>query len=259
MTSTEGADQRAPKRGVESVLEAPQQHRALEHLRDRDPVLRRIIDARPGFDPRAWMAELPPMDAFGALIFQVIGQQLSVPATRRILGRMQALFGGALPTPGELLAVTPETLRDTGLSGRKVSTLRALATEFGEDRLNDAKLEALSDREIEDLLTAIPGVGPWTVHGFLIIALDRDDVVLPGDLALRKAIQRCYGLGHLPSQAEVIQIAEAWRPHRSLATAYLFEAFEGPPETVAGAPLTLSPRSSRPLCDHELDEGARTP
>jgi len=186
------------------------------------------------------MTGLPPMDAFGALTYQVIGQQLSVQATRRIMGRVQDLFGGALPQPSELLAVTPEALRGTGLSGRKVSTLRALAAEFTEGGLNDERLDALSDQEIEDLLTTIPGVGPWTVHGFLIIALDRDDVVLPGDLALRKAIQRCYGLGHLPSQAEVIQIAEAWRPHRSLATAYLFEAFEGPSDTVLGAALAES-------------------
>jgi DNA-3-methyladenine glycosylase II len=142
-----------------------------------------------------------------------------------------------LPTPSELLALSTEVLRGTGLSGRKVSTLRALAAEFGEGGLNDEKLKELSDQEIQDLLTTIPGVGPWTVHGLLIIALDRDDVVLPGDLALRKAIQRCYGLDHLPSQAEVIQIAEAWRPHRSLATALLFEALEGSPETPSGDPV----------------------
>jgi DNA-3-methyladenine glycosylase II len=85
----------------------------------------------------------------------------------------------------------------------------------------------MSDAEVEVSLTAIPGVGPWTVHGFLIIALERDDVVLPGDLALRKAIQRSYGLDHLPSQEEVVHIAEPWAPFRTLASAYLFAtAFE---------------------------------
>jgi DNA-3-methyladenine glycosylase II len=73
-------------------------------------------------------------------------------------------------------------------------------------------------------LTAIPGIGPWTVQGALIIALQRQDVVLPGDLALRKAIQAAYQLDHLPSQQEVLAIAEKWRPHRSLATSYLFSA-----------------------------------
>jgi DNA-3-methyladenine glycosylase II len=73
-------------------------------------------------------------------------------------------------------------------------------------------------------LTAIPGGGPWTVQGFLIIALDRQDVVLPGDLALRKVIRRRYGMDHLLSQQEVLDLAELWRPYRSLATSYLFRA-----------------------------------
>jgi DNA-3-methyladenine glycosylase II len=73
-------------------------------------------------------------------------------------------------------------------------------------------------------LTAIPGIGPWTVQGALIIALQREDVVLPGDLALRKAIQAAYQLDHLPSPQEVLAVAEKWRPYRSLATSYLFSA-----------------------------------
>ena len=73
-------------------------------------------------------------------------------------------------------------------------------------------------------LTAIPGIGPWTVQGALLIALGREDVVLPGDLALRKAVQAVYRLDHRPTQQEVLDIAEKWRPYRSLATSYLFSA-----------------------------------
>ena len=72
---------------------------ARSYLRHADPVLARLIDDRPDFDPRAWLAQLPPMDLYGALLFQVTGQQLSVPATRRTLARIQALFGGRLPHP----------------------------------------------------------------------------------------------------------------------------------------------------------------
>ena len=72
------------------------------HLRQADPVLARLVDDRPDFDPRAWLAQLPPMDLYGALLFQVTGQQLSVSATRRTLARIQALFGGHLPAPAEL-------------------------------------------------------------------------------------------------------------------------------------------------------------
>ena len=199
-------------------------------LRNADPVLARLIDDRPDFDPRAWMAQLPPMDLYGALLFQVTGQQLSVQATRRILARIEALFGGHLPTPTELLAVDPGKLREAGLSWRKVSTLRDLAERLSDGRLNPDVLSSLPDEELMAELTAIPGIGPWTVQGALIIALQREDVVLPGDLALRKAVQAAYQLDHLPTQQEVLAIAEKWRPYRSLATSYLFSAaFEPAP------------------------------
>jgi DNA-3-methyladenine glycosylase II len=200
---------------------------ARSHLRNADPVLARLIDDRPDFDPRAWMALLPPMDLYGALLFQITGQQLSVPATRRTLARIEALFGGHLPTPTELLGVDPDRLREAGLSWRKVSTLRDLAERLTDGRLNPDVLSSLPDDELMAELTAIPGVGPWTVQGVLIIALQREDVVLPGDLALRKAIKAAYQLDHLPTQQEVLAIAEKWRPYRSLATSYLFSvAFE---------------------------------
>lgn len=206
------------------VPQTADRDQALDHLRRADPVLAPLIAAHSDFDPWAWRRELPPFDAFGALLFQVIGQQLSVAATRGILRRVQDLFGGKLPTPAELLAATPEDAHQTGLSRRKVATLRAVAEEFVAGRLSDEQLRHLSDEEIEARLTAIPGIGPWTVQGFLILALDRQDVVLPGDLALRKSIRRLYGMDHLPSQQEVLQLAEPWRPYRSLATSYLFQA-----------------------------------
>ncbi len=105
---------------------------ARSYLRHADPVLARLIDDRPDFDPRAWMTELPPMDLYGALLFQVTGQQLSVPATRRTLARIQALFGGHLPAPAELLAVDPGQLRQAGLSWRKIGTLRDLAARLSD-------------------------------------------------------------------------------------------------------------------------------
>ena len=197
---------------------------ARSYLRDADPVLARLIDDRPDFDPRAWISQLPPMDLFGALLFQVTGQQLSVAATRRTVARIQAMFGGRLPAPADLLGVEPDQLRAAGLSWRKVSTLRDLAGRMSDGRLNPDVLSRLPDEELMTELTAIPGIGPWTVQGALIVALQREDVVLPGDLALRKAIQAAYQLDHLPVQQEVLAIAEKWRPYRSLATSYLFSA-----------------------------------
>jgi len=201
--------------------------KAIDHLRRSDPVLRRLIDSRPGFDPRAWMAELPHLDSFGAILFQVAGQQLSLQSTRSIIRKVMVLFGGRLPSPDEFLSTAPKSILGAGFSRRKVTTLREVASQFSQSRLNERMLRSLSDEEVEARLTSIPGIGPWTVQGFLIIALDRPDVILPGDLALRKVIGRVYDLPRLPSQAEVLRIAEPWRPYRSLATSYLFqEAFD---------------------------------
>ena len=206
---------------------------ARTYLSDADPVLARLIGDRPEFDPRAWIAQLPAMDLYGALLFQVTGQQLSVPATRRTLARIQDLFGGHLPAPAELLAVDPGQLRAAGLSWRKISTLRDLAGRLTDGRLDLDVLGRLPDDELLAELTAISGIGPWTVQGAMLIALQREDVVLPGDLALRKAVRAAYQLDHLPAQEEVLAIAEKWRPYRSLATSYLFssafEPAEAPP------------------------------
>ena len=198
--------------------------KARRHLRQADPVLARLIAARPDFDPRRWMTELPLMDLFGALLFQVVAQQLSVAATRQILERIEARFGGRLPSAADVLGTDPARFRDAGLSWRKISTLRELAERLSDGRLDPAALAAMPDDELIAVLTEISGIGPWTAQGALIIGLGREDVVLPGDLALRKAVRTVYRLDHLPAEEEVLAIAEKWRPYRSLATAYLFSA-----------------------------------
>jgi len=195
---------------------------AREYLRNADPVLARVIDEHPDFRPRAWIDELPGLDAFGTLILQVAGQRLSVRATRTILSRLTERFGGHLPSPAELLAADPQVLRASGLSTRKGATLRALAQRFVDGRLSDDALAQMTDEEIEAALTEVSGIGPWTAHGFLIFALDRPDVLLSGDLALRHAVQRLYELDHLPTAHEMDEVAQSWRPYRSLAVSYLF-------------------------------------
>jgi DNA-3-methyladenine glycosylase II len=210
-----------------------QVRRAQEHLRRADPVIGHLIDLRPDFDPYAWLTDLPPMTLFGSLLFQITGQQLSVAATRRTIERIRALFAGQLPAPEELLTVEPAELRAAGLSWRKVETIRDLAERFADGRLDADSLAHMTDDDFIRELTLVPGIGPWTAQGALLVALRREDVVLPGDLALRKAIRRAYRLDHLPTQDEVLQIAEPWRPYRSLATSYLFagalEPVEEPP------------------------------
>ena len=113
-------------------------------------------------------------------------------------------------------------LRAAGLSARKGATLRALAERFADGRLSDAALERMTDKQVEAVLTEVPGIGPWSAHGFLLVALNRPDVFLTGDIALRRAIQRVYGIDHVPSEAELIEMSDRWRPYRSLAVSYLF-------------------------------------
>jgi DNA-3-methyladenine glycosylase II len=215
MTDTEYPRPKTANRSVK-VREAQ------KHLRKADPVIGRFIERRPDFDPHAWLDDLPTMDLYGALLFQIAGQQLSVAATRRIMERVRTIFGGHLPSPKEVMAVAPDELRAAGFSWRKVNTIRDLAERFLDGRLDMDRLSTLSDDEFIAVLTAVPGIGPWTAQGALLVALRREDVVLPGDLALRKAIRTAYDLDHLPSQDEVLELAEKWRPFRSLATSYLF-------------------------------------
>ena len=207
-------------------------HDGREFLRQTDPVLARLIDARPDFRPRAWMDELPPLDAFGTLVFQVAGQQLSVASTRAIISRLQQRFEGHMPSAAELLAADPKVLRESGFSVRKGDTLRALAQRFVDGRLSEEAFSGMTDDEVEAVLTEVPGIGPWTARGFLLVDLDRPDVFLSGDLALRHTIQHQYRFDHLPTDDELIKLSDRWRPYRSLAVSYLFaSAYGGQPPT----------------------------
>jgi DNA-3-methyladenine glycosylase II len=199
---------------------------ALERLRNADPVMARLID-RFG-DPDGVLARRGPRpgDAYGALVRSIVGQQLSAAAARTIFERLLALFGGRTPTPRELLGTDPEELRRVGMSRSKVAFLRDLAehVEDGELRLDD--LAELPDEEVSEQLTAIKGLGPWTVHMFLIFHLGRPDVLPVGDLGIRRAVQAEYGLEELPAPGELERIADAWRPHRSLACLYLWRSLD---------------------------------
>jgi DNA-3-methyladenine glycosylase II len=193
-------------------------------LREADPVLARVIDEHPAFDPNAWMQRLPALDLFGALVFQVIGQQISVAAATAIFGRLVERCGGRAPDPKGVAALDPETLREVGLSSQKANTVLDLARRFEDRRLSEAELRNLPDEEAIRQLTAVKGVGPWTAKGALLIALRRPDLIRTDDVALRHAIQVQYGMDHLPDPNEVAALAQRWRPYRSLASSLLLAA-----------------------------------
>ncbi|MEA2207715.1 MAG: DNA-3-methyladenine glycosylase [Solirubrobacteraceae bacterium] len=203
--------------------------RATEHLRESDPVLAGVIDAV-GKLPSSRVGRPDRHDHYGALVRSIVGQQLSVLAARAIYGRLTERFGGRAPTPQEILAQEPEELRTAvGLSRAKVGFLRSLAEHVLSGELELARLDELPDAEVIAELVAVKGLGEWTSHMFLMFQLERPDVLAVGDLGIRRAIERAYGLDALPQAAEIEALAEPWRPYRTLACRYLWRSLQNEP------------------------------
>jgi DNA-3-methyladenine glycosylase II len=183
-------------------------------------------------DPERVLARRGPRpgDAYGTLVRSIVGQQLSTKAARTIFERLVELFGGHTPTPRGLLDTDPEELRRVGMSRAKVAFLRDLAEHVEDRELSLDRLAELPDEDVLEQLTAIKGLGPWSVHMFLIFHLGRPDVLPVGDLGIRRAVQIAYGLSELPAAGELERIAEAWRPHRSLACLYLWRSLDSTPQ-----------------------------
>jgi DNA-3-methyladenine glycosylase II len=169
-------------------------------------------------------------DHYGALVRTITGQQLSVLAARAIYGRLTARFGDRPPTPQEILDDDPEELRAAaGLSRAKVSYLRSLAEHVLSGELELERLDELSDEDAIAELVAVKGLGLWSAHMFLMFQLDRPDVLPVGDLGIRRAIERAYGLEGLPDAAAMEAIAAPWRPYRTLACRYLWRSLDNEP------------------------------
>lgn len=174
-------------------------------------------------------SEERPNDAYGALLRAIVGQQLSTKAARTIYLRVLDLFGGTTPSPEQLLEASEADLRGAGLSGRKVEYVRDLAAHIIGGELEVDRLDRLSDEEVIAELVAVRGLGQWTAEMFLLFHLERPDILSGGDLGIRKAVQIEYELAEMPAPAQVLEIGEAWRPHRSLASLYLWESLAAVP------------------------------
>jgi DNA-3-methyladenine glycosylase II len=170
-----------------------------------------------------------PAEPYGALVRSIVGQQLSTKAASTIYERLIAQFGGRTPTPAELLAADPEEVRSAGLSRPKVAYLRSLAEHVESGELELAKLTELPDEEVSAQLTAVKGLGQWTADMFLIFHLGRPDILPVGDLGVRRAVERAYGLPEMPDAAQLTEIGEPWRPNRSLASLYLWRSLDNEP------------------------------
>jgi DNA-3-methyladenine glycosylase II len=169
-------------------------------------------------------------DHYGALVRAIVGQQLSVAAARAIYGRLTDRFDGKPPTPQQILEDEPEELRAAaGLSRAKVSFLRSLAEHVLSGELELERLDELDDDAAISELVAVKGLGTWTAHMFLMFHLERADVLPVGDLGIRRAIERAYGLDELPEASAMEEIAQPWRPYRTLACRYLWRSLANEP------------------------------
>jgi len=200
---------------------------ARKRLAASDPAMAALIERIGPLDVKTRLrrrSEERPADAYGALLRAIVGQQLSTKAARTIYGRVCELFGGSTPSPEQLLEAGEEDLRAAGLSGRKVEYIRDLAVHVLSGELELDRLDRLSDQEVIEEIVAVRGLGQWTAEMFLLFHLERPDVLSGGDLGIRKAIQVEYGLEAMPTPQRVLEIGEPWRPHRSLASLYLWES-----------------------------------
>lgn len=196
---------------------------AVRHLKAADPVLANIID-RVG--PCRW--ELRPAESiFEALLQAIIYQQLNSKAASNIHGRVLALLPGGAADPAALLALGDDALRGAGLSRAKLAAIRDLAMKAAGGALPSVEeAQALTDDELVARLTAVRGIGPWTVHMLLIFRLGRPDVLPTGDFAIRKAFQIAWRKRKEPKPEALAKHARAWRPWRSVASWYLWRSLE---------------------------------
>jgi DNA-3-methyladenine glycosylase II len=204
----------------------------LAHLRAADPVLARLIGRLDDegisivLDPSRG-GRYPVVEPFGALARTILGQQVSVGAARSMRARLEARFGGRLPTPEEVIADDPDELRAAaGLSRAKERFIRELAQLVASGEVDLDELTELDDDNVLTRLCAIKGIGPWTAHVFLMFQLRRPDVLAPGDLAIRRAVKIAYGLEAPPTPDELVAMAEPWRPYRSTASRLLWKSLD---------------------------------
>lgn len=185
--------------------------RAQKHLAEKDSILAHLI-IRFGDCPLSGRSSNP----YGTLVRSVISQQLSSQAADAIEQRLLVLVGDWIPA--RVLNIPADLLRSAGLSSKKTSCIREIASRAVEGRLHFDNLATLTDERVTELLTEISGIGRWTAEMFLIFGLGRPDILALADAGLKRAVRKLYGEGTLLETA-----GEQWRPFRSVASWYLWK------------------------------------
>jgi DNA-3-methyladenine glycosylase II len=203
------------------------QQQAKEHLINSDVLLATIINEVGNLDLSRRL-ELNAQNHFGTLVFGIVGQRNAERVTVNILQTMRVKYGKESPT-AEQIIVTPKTeLEQIVNSYKKADYLISLAENVLGGTLNLEKIEEKTDDEIITSLTAVKGIGKWTAEQFLFWHLERPDILGIGDPAIKKAVMRLYNLPELPTEEQLIKIAEPWRPYRTMACHYLLRSKFGP-------------------------------
>ncbi|WP_066042116.1 DNA-3-methyladenine glycosylase family protein [Herbiconiux solani] len=160
---------------------------------------------------------------FAGMVMHILAQQIATRVALVLYDRLVAATGGT-PTPESLLRLDVDQLKAIGTSHSKATYLRALAEAVASGGLDIERLDAVGDAEVEDSLTAITGIGPWSAEMFLIHQLHRADILPAGDLGIRTAVQRLDSLTAVPSIEEVRRRGAAWSPYRTYAAALLWRS-----------------------------------
>jgi DNA-3-methyladenine glycosylase II len=196
--------------------------RARRVLMRRDPILGGVIK-RHG---PCTIADTPHLDHFTAICRVIVGQQLSTKAAATIFKRFVDLLPERLVTPSAVIALTPEQLREVGLSRQKMSYLVDLGNRVMARETPLHVLDTMTDEQVIETLTGLKGLGRWSADMFLMFRLHRPDVLPVGDLGIVRAMERLYGLRKPPGPERMEKIAEAWKPYRSIACWYLWRSLE---------------------------------
>ncbi len=163
---------------------------------------------------------------FEMLISAVISQQLSGAASTTIFNRLIESAGGKTNLEKRLSNLSIDDIRSCGVSTTKAKSILQIAELVISKQLDLESLSNTDDEDVYRILTAITGVGPWTVQMFLMFALRRTDIFSPGDAGLRRGLMRLYGMQDKPNEADIIAISDKWRPYRTVASWYLWRLSE---------------------------------
>jgi len=196
---------------------------ALRHLSHADKRMEKLIDkfGPPNFNLMN--------NYYESLIRSIVYQQLSGKAASIIYERFLDLFVFDIyPEPKDILAVSIETLRSSGLSYQKVNYIRDLSEKWQEGTMNLTDIDSMTDEEISSELIKVKGIGQWTADMFLMFTLGRPDVFPFGDLGIQKGVMIITNMNRLPTQKEMERKTKKWQPYRTVAAWYLWKLVDGP-------------------------------